>query len=369
MRQTPSLSPTSPRLAVESAPLVSILVPAKDEAKGIASCLEALLEQDYPHYEILVADDRSVDQTAQIVEEISRLNPRVRLVRITHLPEGWTGKTNALQQLQEHARGEWLLFVDADTRQLPVSLSVMLQDAIDHQSDMLSAMPSLDMKSFWECVVQPFAAMCLMILYPLPQVNDPRQKTWVLPMGSSILVRRTAYDAIGQHTLVRDKFVEDIHLGRLIRTRGLSLRVVMAPDLTSVRMYSSLTEINRGWSRILYSAVDGKSGRLWVLQSFILIFSVLSYVVLGITIPLLLFGHGSPFLWTMFGLGVAHEVLQVTMFAGFIDPREVASITSFWPLAVFVMLYVVGKAIRMCHTHVVTWRGTSYDAALQSQAK
>jgi len=99
--------------------------------------------------------------------------------------------------------------------------------------------------------------------------------------GQFILVRRTAYDAIGQHTLVRDKFVEDIHLGRLIRTRDLSLRVVMAPDLTSVRMYASLAEINRGWSRILYSAVDSKPGRLWVLQSFIVIFSVLSYVVLA----------------------------------------------------------------------------------------
>jgi cellulose synthase/poly-beta-1,6-N-acetylglucosamine synthase-like glycosyltransferase len=370
MRQTPQLDLNSPHIDPSNAPLVTILVPAKDEAKGIAQCLEALLQQDYPNYEILVADDRSVDDTAAIVEEIARREPRVKLVRITHLPEGWTGKTNALQQLQEHARGEWLLFVDADTRQHRSSLSIMVRDAIAHQADMLSAMPALDMKSFWECVVQPFAAMCLMILYPLPQVNDPKRKDMGFANGQFILVRRTAYDKIGQHTLVRDKFVEDIHLGRLIRTRDLSLRVVMAPALTSVRMYASLAEINRGWSRILYSAVDAKPAKLWVLQSFIVIFSVLSYVVLGTTIPLLLLGYGSTFVWSMFWLGIAHELLQETMFARiYRTTRSRLDYLVFRPLAVFVMIYVVGKAIKMCHTHVVTWRGTSYDARLQSPSK
>jgi hypothetical protein len=232
---------------------------------------------------------------------------------------------------------------------------------------MLSLMPALDMRSFWECVVQPFAAMCLMILYPLPQVNDPKRRDMGFANGQFILVRRRAYDAIGQHTRVKHRFVEDIHLGRQIREEGLSLRVSMAPDLFGVRMYASLAEIQRGWARILYSAVDGRASRLWVLQAFILIFSVLSYVVLAVTGGMVLMGWGSAFVWTLLGLGVAHEVLQQTMFARIYQTtRSRLDYLAFRPLAVVVMLLVVGRAIRMCRTHVVTWRGTSYGQALQS---
>jgi glycosyltransferase involved in cell wall biosynthesis len=367
MRHTPFLSPATKGMDADQGPLVSVLVPAKDEEKGIASCLLSLLRQEYPRLEVLVADDRSVDRTAEIVREIAGRDNRVRLVQITELPEGWTGKTNALQQLQTHARGEWLLFVDADTRHHPRCVSVALRNAIDNGTDMLSLMPALDMRSFWECVVQPFAAMCLMILYPLPQVNDPKRRDMGFANGQFILVRRRAYDAIGQHTRVKHRFVEDIHLGRQIREEGLSLRVSMAPDLFGVRMYASLAEIQRGWARILYSAVDGRASRLWVLQAFILIFRVLSYVVLAVTGGMVLMGWGSAFVWTLLGLGVAHEVLQQTMFARIYQTtRSRLDYLAFRPLAVVVMLLVVGRAIRMCRTHVVTWRGTSYGQALQS---
>ncbi|MBY0588803.1 glycosyltransferase family 2 protein [bacterium] len=366
MRATPFLAPGRVDWPTGQAPRVSILVPAKDEEKGIQACLESLLEQDYPNFEIWVVNDRSVDSTAQIVEEVAKKDPRVNLLSIKHLPEGWTGKTHALQQLQAHVRGEWLLFVDADTRQHPTSLSISIQDSLRNKTDMLSVMPALDMKSFWERVVQPFAAMCLMILYPLPRVNDPKRKEMGFANGQFILVRRSAYDAIGQHTLVRDKFVEDVHLGRLIREKGLSLRVAMAPDLVSVRMYASLTEIIRGWARILYSGVDMRPGKLWMIQALILVFSVLAYVVLGVTGALILAGHATSFVWIMFWLAVAHEVLQETMFARiYRTTRSRLDYLVFRPLAVGVMLYVVGKAIGMCRTHAVVWRGTTYDARLQ----
>lgn len=370
MRNTPFLSPQSARSQHSTAPLVSILVPAKDEEKGIADCLHSLLANSDAPSEILVADDRSQDRTAAIVEEIAQRDSRLRLVRITDLPDGWTGKCNALEQLQRHAKGEWLLFVDADTKHDPVCVSVALQDAITSGADMLSLMPALDSRSFWEHTVQPFAGMCLMILYPLPQVNDPSRKDMGFANGQFILVRRSAYEAIGRHASVRDKFVEDIHLGKKIREKDLSLRVAMAPDLFGVRMYSSLREIIRGWTRILYSGVDGRPGRLYVLGAFILVFSVLSYFVLGASAVLLLLGKGSPFVWTMFALGVAHEVLQQTMFARiYRTTRSRLAYLVFRPLAVFVMLYVVAKAIRTCRTHEVTWRGTSYGEALADSSR
>lgn len=366
MQKSPILSPDSPKGFGADAPLVSVLVPAKDEEKGIADCIASLLAQDYSNFEVLVVDDRSVDRTAEIVEQIAKRDRRLRLERVHDLPDGWTGKCHALEKLQASARGEWLLFIDADTRHQASCLSVAVRDAVDHGADMLSLMPALDMQSFWENTVQPFAGMCLMILYPLPQVNDPKRTDMGFANGQFILVRRKAYDAIGRHESVRDKFVEDIHLGRRIRESGQALRVAMAPDLFRVRMYSSLGEIVRGWTRILYSGVDGRPGRLYLLAAFILVFSVLSYLVLAVFGVLAATGHNSAFLWTMLGLGVLHEILQQTMFARiYWTTRSRLAYLLFRPLAVFVMLYVTAKAIRTCRTHQVTWRGTTYGQVLQ----
>jgi glycosyltransferase involved in cell wall biosynthesis len=361
MRRTPFLSPDSPRFEGGEAPLVSVLVPAKDEEEGVAECLRSLLQQSYPRFEVLVADDRSADRTAEIVERLAAEDSRLQLVRIVDLPAGWTGKCNALDQLQRRAQGEWLLFVDADTRHHPECVSVAVEEATRRSADLLSLMPSLDARTFWERTVQPFAAMCLMILYPLPQVNDPNRKDMGFANGQFILIRRSAYEAIGGHASVRDRFVEDVQLGRRVREQGLSLRVAMAPDLFSVRMYATLREIVRGWTRILYSAVDGRPGRLYMLAAFILAFSVLSYAVLVGTVAALAVGRSTPFVWTMLWLGAAHEILQQTMFARiYWTTRSRLAYLAFRPLAVFVMLYVAARAIRTCSTQRVVWRGTAY---------
>lgn len=362
------LTPSSPRVDVASAPLVTIMVPAKDEEHGIEACLQSLLLQDYPHFEVLVVDDRSTDRTAEIVRRLAAADSRLRLIQVEALPPGWTGKTHALHLCQQSARGEWYLFVDADTRLDPACLSVVLRDAIDHEVTLESVLPALHAKSFWERTIQPFAGICLMVLFPLSKVNRPKHTEMGFANGQFILIRRDGYEAIGGHEAVRDKFVEDIHLGRLVRKSGRNLRVVMTPELVSVRMYSSLGEIVRGWSRILYSAVDFKPGKLYTLLAAVLIFSVLSYVTLGLSIGLLLSGDRSPFVWWLFGLAVAHELLQTTIMARiYALSRSKQSYLAVRFLAVAVMIYILLRTIRMCRTHEVTWRGTTYGKSLQEQ--
>lgn len=361
------LQPSGPRLPASECPMVSILVPAKDEAHGIERCVRALLTQDYPSFEIIVVDDRSADATASIVERLTREDSRVRLVRVENLPPGWTGKTHALHLGQRQARGEWLLFVDADTFLDPSCLAVTLRDAVDHEVELESLLPALEASSFWEKTVQPFAGVCLMVLYPLTKVNRPQHASMGFANGQFILITRAAYDAIGGHEGVRDKFVEDIHIGRRVREAGRGLRVVMGRNVARVRMYSTLRDIIRGWSRILYSAVDFRPGKLYALIAATVVYSVLSYAVLaGFGVALLL-GARSPFNWTMFGLGAAHQLLQMTIMARiYALSKSDLRYLVVRVLAVAVMLYVFVRTIWMCRTHRVTWRGTDYDKAIQS---
>lgn len=366
MGRTPWLYPTDSAADPCTGPLVSVLIPAKDEQDTIGNCVRSLLTQEYGNIEILVIDDRSEDRTAAVVQDLQQQSPKVRLIQIQNLPPGWTGKTNALHQGQQQARGEWLLFVDADTTHKPQALGVVLQDAIRHQVELESLLPALDSRSFWEKVIQPFAGVCLMVFYPLHRVNQDEEATLGFANGQFILIRREAYDAIGGHEAVRDKFVEDIHLGRLVRRCGRKLRVVMAPDLSAVRMYASLQGIVRGWSRILYSAVDAKPLRLYLLFLSVCLFSLLSYVVVIGVGAAVLAGWRTPFAIWLLTLGVIHQLAQTTLMARIYHAsRSSLRYLLYRPLAVLAMLGILARTIRMCRTHAVTWRGTSYGTELQ----
>lgn len=364
--KTPQLGRQDAAADPRSGPLVSILIPAKDEEASIETCVRSLLAQEYDNLEILVADDRSRDRTANIVRSLEQESPKVRLVQIEHLPPGWTGKTNALHQCQEHAKGEWLLFVDADTSQHPKCLGVVLQDAIAHDVDCESLLPALESRSFWERVIQPFAGICLMVLYPLHRVNDPKEKDLGFANGQFILIRRRIYDEIGGHAAVRDKFVEDIHIGRRVRQAARNLRVVLAADLSAVRMYASLKGIVAGWSRILYSAVDARPLKLYLLFASVCLFSLLSYLVL-IGAGVMMLSGGGPYWTWAFGLGAVHQFAQTTLMARvYRASRSRLRYLALRPLAVLAMLYILARTIHMCQTHDVTWRGTSYDKSLQT---
>src|SRR5262249_45318925 len=132
LRRLEYLTPRSSRFEQPDPPLVSAILPAKDEEAYLADCLASIRRQTYPNLEILVVDDRSIDRTAEIARRFAADDPRVRVLTIAHLPAGWTGKTHALQQAAELARGEWLWFLDADTLHAPEGLAIMMEYARIH---------------------------------------------------------------------------------------------------------------------------------------------------------------------------------------------------------------------------------------------
>ena len=358
------LTPDAPRLQVDDPPLVSAVIPAKDEEATLDECLHAVRAQDYPNLEILVIDDRSEDRTLEIARRHADADPRVRVLQNDRLPAGWTGKTYVLHRHGASARGEWLWFLDADTRHEPPFLKVMLEHARENRAALVSVLPELRCETFWEQVVQPLAGIVLMQSFPPRKINDDSSKL-AFANGQSILVTRAAYDAAGGHRAVRDRFVEDIGLAGKVKGLGFPIRLAITKGLVSCRMYASLGQLVRGWSRILFDALDRSPWRVLLKLLDPLVFCQSGHVVLMIALVMVAGGWGGTFAWWLLGMSVAHHLLMYAVFRIVYNisvpgTRYVAT----FPLGNLITDYILIRALQMCVTGKVAWRGTSYDAGI-----
>jgi GT2 family glycosyltransferase len=358
-RRNDLLTPDSPG-AEGDRPRVSVFVAAKDEEPNIGPCASTLLQQDYGPFDVTVIDDRSTDRTAAIIEDLSRRDGRLRLVRVTELPQGWCGKCHAMWTGIATGNSPWIAMTDADCRQLsPRTLSAAMRYAQDRGLDMLSVLPELEMRGFWENVVQPVCSGVMMIWFPPDKVNDPTRPN-AYANGAFILMKRSTYQAIGTHAAVRDKLMEDMHLAARAKQVGAKLRVVRSRGLYHVRMYTSLGEILRGWSRIFF-ATFGTLPRLTVSLMLMLLMGLLPYVlaVAGLTAAAL---GGSPW-WLTAGLaGAATVALQlsvVTRFYAIAGARAHLAWTYAVGCCVVTMVLLMAAAKHWPGATVV-WRNTRY---------
>ncbi len=361
LRRQRILSSHSPRYEQPDPPLVSAILPAKDEELNLADCLRSVCRQTYPNLEVLVVDDRSTDRTSEIARGFAERDPRVRLLTIEHLPPGWTGKTHALDQALPHSRGQWLWFFDADTTHAPESLSILMEYGRSQGASLVSLLPELKCETFWEKVVQPVAGITLMQSFPLHVVNDDRSRV-AFANGQYILIERTAYEAAGGHRAVRERFVEDIGIAKRVKALGLPIRVTLVRGLVSCRMYSSLGQLVRGWSRILYDALGRKTWRLIRKLLDPIIFCQTGHVALAAALALFALGRAEHFASWLLVLALGHHALMSILFWRVYTFSVPGSRHFLWyPLGNVVVDLILVRAIQMCLTGNVTWRGTAYQ--------
>jgi glycosyltransferase involved in cell wall biosynthesis len=341
---------------------VSVLVPARNEEAIIARCLESLLTQDYPDFEIIVANDRSTDRTEQIVRELAAKNPRLRLLNVEHLPEGWTGKTHALHFASKQARGEWLVFTDADTDHLPTCLRRAMSDILKRNVDLFSTVGRMENKTFWEKALTPLLGLLLMIWYP-PTIVNSRRFSLGFANGQFIIVRRKTYDAIGGHESVRGELLEDIAMGKRAKRMGFQLRLVLAPHLYTTRMYPSFRRFFFGWSRIMLHGLNKSPLRLGFFILFGLVFSIyltLLTVIYGVKFAC----HPTLAPGLIFAACLALYVVKVWTVSNtyFVSggSRRYALLN---PINTIVVLAILGHAFYKAVNprSPVEWRGTQYS--------
>ncbi len=269
-----------------TAPLVSILIPARNEASNIARCVRSLLAQEYPNFEIIVLDDNSEDATASIVEMLCQPaddpHKRLRLLRGEALPEGWLGKNFACHQLFQIAQGDFLLFTDADTVHNANSVSSAIAALYTEDAEFLSIFPRQQVASFAERLAVPLMLAYIYGLLP----------TWLVPRnpnpafsgsnGQFMLFRREAYEQIGGHAAVRGVVLEDVIMGRRIKQAGFKQLLPDGRDAVNCRMYRNAGEVWRGFSKNLFAFFNFELGWLVLFLVVNLLAYVGPYVWLGL---------------------------------------------------------------------------------------
>ncbi len=279
----------------EDAPRVSILVPARDEAHRIGPCVASLLAQGYPpaRYELLVLDDHSRDDTANVVRELglsdrdeanASLAGRRVLLRGEPLPAGWTGKAWACHQLALAAArdSDFLLFTDADTTHAPSALAATVGHALETDAGLLSAWPRQRTGTWSERLVIPLVYLLILGLLPLALLDffqrrphwarrSPARLLRALGAGNGqfLLFRREVYTRVGGHAAVRDHLVEDVALGRAVSARlgrepGMNVINCDGSGLVTCRMYESFPELWEGFTKNMRAAFDDAHLAFWI---------------------------------------------------------------------------------------------------------
>lgn len=265
--------------------LVSVCIPARNEAKNIAEAVRASLSLVWPSLEVIVVDDRSDDGTGDVARAAGAGDARLHVVEGSEPPAGWAGKAWACARAAGEARGDWLLFLDADVSIHPDALRALIPTAQTQQLSLLSIFGTWRMVTFWERALIPTVGWLIRGAVDLDQVNDPTRPE-AFANGQLILVERQAYEFVGGHGAVKDRILDDVAIAGAFKRRGLAMGLRSAPWMFTVRLYRSLQEILAGYGKNLYegmgrNVVVGFGAVLFIFVGTLLPFALLAGAVVG----------------------------------------------------------------------------------------
>jgi glycosyltransferase involved in cell wall biosynthesis len=286
-RLMPPLAPSPLHL-----PTIAVVIPAYNEAINLQDCVESVLKSKLPnpqHLQVWIADDESTDGTRAIAQDLVTHDPRVHLVAVPPRPttEVWRGKNWACAQAVEQAKGEYLLFIDADVRLEPGAIAAAITEAQASNADLMSCLPEIVCGCLAEWLVQPIIVRMLTAGFSFGAVNDPAQTGTAFAAGPFMLFRRAAYDRIGGHRAVADDLVEDVALARQIKAFGLKMRLMLGLGLVKVRMYQNLATLWEGWTKNLHMGANRKVSStllISVIAVFVLVVPWLGILLSGAAI-------------------------------------------------------------------------------------
>ena len=337
----------------EPAPFVSVLVPARDEATNIAACVRSLLAQDYRHFEVIVLDDGSTDDTAAIVYSLMADN-RLTLLTGDALPAGWKGKCFACHQLSVAARGSILLFTDADTRHAPQMIRSVV-GGVAAGADVVTTFPEQEVDSLTEALVVPLMLFIIWAFLPVGRVwSDPRPD-FVAANGQLLAFARAAYDAIGGHAAVRDSVLEDQELGLRAKRMGLRLRLADGTGTTRTRMYRSAGEVWRGFSKNAFTLLH---------ESVPLAVGFTAMLVALYVVPLVMLVAGAltgSDDWAWRWLPLALVALMLVQ-RGIVSRRARLPVwhAALHPFSVLAFALILGNSVRWQRRGYGVWKGRVY---------
>ena len=341
-------------------PRVSIIVPARNEEEDIELSLTSLLELDYPNYEVIAVNDRSSDRTGEIMERISENrhfsqkrremgHPVLTVIHHRELPSGWLGKTHAMWTAANAARGDWILFTDADVLFKPDSLRRALAYAEAEHADHVVLFPQMIMKRPGEFMMIAFFQTMFVFGHRPWKVADPKSKDH-MGVGAFNLIRRSVYETIGTYAALRMEVLDDMKLGKVVKNAGFAQRNVFGGDLISLR-----------WARGARGVVENLTKNFFAVLSFQWWRTLISAFGLA-------FLNLGPFLGLLFAHGWArlpYAIALLSMFSIYVGMSWRSRVPAYYFLLhpVSTALFIYTLLLSMFHAlwnDGIIWRGTRY---------
>ena len=272
-RQSPMLE-SFDWATVSRFPKVSVILPARNEERYIARCLDSLLAQDYPNFEIIAINDSSTDATSEIMKAYAANDLRVMHIDALPKPEGWTGKNWACYQGYLRAQGELLMFTDADSGHLPSAMSFAVRQIVSQNLEALTAVPRLICSDFWTKITMPALATFLHTRFSPLRVNDPNTKTGYF-FGSFFIITRSTYTAVGTHEGVKEELVEDGALGGKVKAGKFRMKMVRGERQIDAVWARDLSTLWHGLRRLMIPLYyqDRAHAHMMVLAVFFILFA------------------------------------------------------------------------------------------------
>jgi chlorobactene glucosyltransferase len=350
-------------------PLVSILLPAKDEEENIGDCIRSIRCAAYSHFELIVIDDRSSDRTAQEALRAAEDDPRVRLLQIHDRPEGWTGKMNAVRQALALARGELVLIVDADSRHAPETLGTAVAAQERRRLDLLSLLPRVAHSGFLSRLVQPLVGAIVFFWKPLPLVNSRKYTGTAFSWGGFLLLRRSALEGVGGFEVVHDRFAADIALTGLLKRAGYRIRLLHAPELVSSTWYTTAGRMIAGWTRILRITADNRPAYLVATLLALVFLGLSAYAAIGVGLAELLRSGRGELPMLLGGMGIMHLIFQLGLLGRICRMGGTSPVYALGHLpAMLFAVFLVALTLVRSRSSQLAWRGTQYRLTSDGRA-
>lgn len=341
--------PDSP--TIDGNPLLSVMVPMRNEERNVKPLIASLKRSTYPNCEFIILNDQSTDRTQELLEAETAGDNRFTLLQGAELPDGWVGKVHACHQLQRAAKGEYLLFVDADISFSADAFEQSLGLLLKKKAQALSGFPAFEVAPFLSKLLVPMQHFVVFFHLPLPLANYASFPAATAAHGAWMLFERTAYDAIGGHKAVRNSLVEDVHISREIKGAGYKMLLTNVTPSVSSKMYETNPEVWEGFLKNSYTGI----GRSPLMAAGLTIFYATFYIA-----PLFIALIG---IFTLNGLlFIPYILICLQQLYIMIQTRQNPVLAFLMPLQAGAMIAVLLHAMKKSWSkQAYSWKGRNYS--------